>query len=197
MDLQQIGSFKVSQMIPVDFCLYFTHYLLRKKLNAPGGDPQVETAQVVIGYDDVFDTILERLWMHMEKLTGQHLLPTYSYARLYSNGDILHEHVDRPECEVSVTIQLGRSHNYSWPIYIANQRYDLNEGDGIIYNGQVEHRRDICQGPDQYYSGQLFLHYVRADGPYANRAGDNENRLQKGLPMANFDRSRTLLMETK
>jgi hypothetical protein len=35
------------------------------------------------------------------------MLPTYSYARIYANGDELKKHRDRPACEVSVTLHLG------------------------------------------------------------------------------------------
>lgn len=193
MSLKNFGSFKVKEVIPLAFCQYFTHTLLLKAENDPGGDGQCPTAKAIIAHEYIFDTILERLWIQVENLIQEPLLPTYSYARLYTNGDVLEPHTDRNECEVSVTIQLGRSHNYSWPIYVENSRYDLNEGDAIIYPGQVNHYREKCDGPDDYYSGQLFLHYVRANGPYADRIGDPEFR---GRSMS-FVKDRTILMETK
>ena len=36
-------------------------------------------------------------------LIGKEVLPTYSYARLYTEGEILSKHKDRPSCEISVT----------------------------------------------------------------------------------------------
>jgi hypothetical protein len=51
----------------------------------------------------------------MEKQTGLKLIPTYSYARIYKKGDILHRHKDRFSCEISTTLNLGGD---SWPIYI-------------------------------------------------------------------------------
>lgn len=50
---------------------------------------------------------------------------------LYGNGDELKIHSDRPSCEISVTIQLGRSHHYAWPIFMGGQRFDLAEEDGV------------------------------------------------------------------
>jgi hypothetical protein len=69
----------------------------------------------------MFETLQERLWPTIEAAVGEELIPTYSYARLYSNGDVLEKHSDRPACEISVTIQLGRSHHYAWPIYMGDK----------------------------------------------------------------------------
>ena len=67
------------------------------------------------------------------------------------------------------------------------------ECDGVLYKGmEIPHWRNKCEGPDGYYSGQLFCHYVREDGPYAEWAGDK--RWKNGLP---FERFRTLSMDTK
>jgi hypothetical protein len=145
-----------------------------------------------MGYDLAFETLQERLWPTIEYYTGLSLTPTYSYARLYSNGDVLDRHTDRPSCEVSVTLQLGRSHHYSWPIYMGGQRYDLGEGDAVIYPGcDVEHWRDRCDGPPDYYSGQVFIHFVRTDGKYAEWAND------KRVGDNRYNRLRTLAMENK
>ena len=89
----------------------------------------------------------------MEELTGKQLVPTYSYARIYKNGDELKRHKDRPSCEISTTINLGGE---PWPIFIdgtgANNvideyknihkpnapkgtKVDLEIGDMLIYEG--------------------------------------------------------------
>lgn len=184
-----------SKVLPIEFCHYFTHLLLKESADNPRmGDTQVPNALTTIGHSVIFDTVLERVWPMMESIFGEELIPTYSYARLYSNGDVLEKHTDRPSCEVSMTIQLGRSHHYSWPIYVGGERYDLAEGDGVFYKGcDVEHWREVCNGPTNYYSGQLFLHYVRKNGPYAEHAGDIQNR---PTPVT-FIKNRTLTMESK
>jgi hypothetical protein len=129
----------------------------------------------------------------MNELMQELMLPTYSYARIYANGDELKKHKDRPACEVSVTIQLGRSHHYSWPIYMGGQRFDIGEGDGVIYPGcDVEHWRDECVGPEGYYSGQVFLHFVRKNGQYAAEVGDSTKR-----DNFSYMKNRAFLMETK
>jgi hypothetical protein len=166
---------KVSNLIPSEFCKFFTHVLLRcsEFPELQTYDPQTQT-KAVMGHHIMFDTILEYLWPAMEAITQEELLPTYSYARLYSNNDELAKHVDRPACEVSVTIQLAKSHDdYTWPIYMDNEKFNLVEGDGVIYSGcDTVHWREPCNGPEDFYSGQLFLHYVRKNGPYANQVGD-------------------------
>lgn len=189
---------QVKDVLPRDLVHFLTHYLLRdshlKKISStPLGDEQVPDSLSCIGSEAVFDTVNERIWPFLENILEIELIPTYSYARLYTNGNLLKPHIDRPSCEVSITIQLGRSHHYSWPIYMGDQRFDMAEGDGVIYPGcDVEHWRNQCDGPKNYYSGQLFCHYVYAEGKYRNFAGDR--RFTDELP---FVKLRTLGMETK
>lgn len=185
---------QVKQIIPLEFCQFFTHVLLRQaSIGGKKGDEQIPNAMAVLDHEIMFETLQERLWPSIELVVGEELLPTYSYARLYSNGDELLKHSDRPACEVSVTIQLGRSHHYAWPIYMGGVRYDIAEGDGVIYRGcDIEHWREVCNGPTDYYSGQLFLHYVRKNGVYADQAGDPNIR-----SLVSFKKNRTIFMETK
>lgn len=167
----------VPKIVPIEFCQFFTHVLMRQADLNPCGDGQIPSAKAVLGHEYMFETLHERLWPVIERTVGEVLIPTYAYARLYSNGDVLEKHTDRPACEVSITIQLGRSHHYAWPIYMGGQRFDLGEGDGVIYPGcDVEHWRDVCAGPDGYYSGQVFLHFVRKEGKFASQAGDSTLR---------------------
>lgn len=165
------------KVVPVEFCYFFTHALLRQADIDPRSDAQIPNAKAILDHEYMFETLHECLWPVVEQTVGEELMPTYAYARLYSNGDVLERHTDRPACEVSITIQLGRSHHYAWPIYMGGKRVDLGEGDGVIYPGcDVEHWRNPCDGPDGYYSGQVFLHFVRKNGPYATEVGDSTYR---------------------
>jgi hypothetical protein len=82
---------------------------------------------------------------------------------------------------------------------MGGHRFDLVEGDGVIYKGcDVLHWRDKCNGPPDYYSGQLFCHFVRANGPFVEFAGDgrwpaNDNN-EIILP---FERNRMFKMYNK
>jgi len=180
-------------VVPLEFCQFFTHVLMRQADLDPKGDSQIPSAKAILDHEYMFETLHERLWPLVEQAVGEELIPTYAYARLYSNGDVLERHKDRPACEVSVTIQLGRSHHYAWPIYMGDQRFDLGEGDGVIYPGcDIEHWRDKCDGPEGYYAGQVFLHFVRKHGQHASEVGDNTTR-----NIYSYGKDRTLLMESK
>ena len=99
----------------------------------------------------------------MEKYTGESLIPTYSYLRVYKKGDELKRHIDRNSCQFSVTLTLMREPNDDiWPIYLETNgiyKVDLEAGDGLIYRGTVSpHWRDKFEGSRL---AQVFLHYVR------------------------------------
>ena len=99
-------------------------------------------------------------------ITQEPMLPTYSYARMYKNGETLTRHIDRESCEVSVTLHLG-SDGVEWPIYFENRdkqtvAVNLKPGQAAVYLGCVApHWRDAYEGTDYR---QVFLHYVRARG---------------------------------
>lgn len=192
--LDQYGAVHLSGLLPKDFCQFFTHVLMRQaSLGTKNGDAQIPNAKAILDHDVMFETLQERLWPVMENVVGEDLLPTYAYARLYSNGDELKRHSDRPACEISVTIQLGRSHHYAWPIYMGGERFDMAEGDAVVYRGcDIEHWREPCNAPKDYYSGQVFLHYVKKDGQHAAHAGDSTVR----APVT-YTKNRTILMESK
>jgi hypothetical protein len=100
-------------------------------------------------------------------------------------------HIDREACEFSVTVTLGYRYvgkppNFKWPIgFVENieniENIEMNSmrdnetkwlecdsGDAIIYKGcEIPHMREplICE--EGSFHVQVFLHYVDADGPYA------------------------------
>ena len=135
--------------------------------------------------DMVMETLLMKVLPRMQKETNLQLIPTYSYARLYENGDILHRHKDRPSCEISTTINLGGD---PWPIFIddtgSNNVIDeyknimkpdapkgtkvlLEVGDMLVYSGcELEHWREPFEGD---ICGQVFLHYNHVNGPFAKK----------------------------
>lgn len=94
------------------------------------------------------------------------VLPSYTYGRVYLKGAILHPHLDRPSCEISLTIHLDG--DQTWPIYFTKpngkvRSVKLNKGDAVMYLGMAsKHWRFRYRG--ELYC-QLFLHYVRTWGP--------------------------------
>jgi hypothetical protein len=135
--------------------------------------------------DQVMETLLVKMLPVMKEHTGLDLVPTYSYARLYKNGDILRRHKDRPSCEISTTLNLGGD---PWPIFIDGTGADsvideykqihkpnapegtkvlLEVGDMLVYSGcELEHWREPFQGQ---VCGQVFLHYNHRNGPFAEK----------------------------
>ena len=136
-------------------------------------------------YSDILmETLLEKVKPTMEKHTGLKLSPTYSYARIYKNGDILARHKDRYSCEISTTLNLGGD---KWSIYLdptgkkgqAGIKVNLNPGDMLIYSGcELEHWREEFKGKD---CGQVFLHYNKSS---SKKAKENlyDERPFIGLP---------------
>ena len=142
-------------------------------------DKQVPTAYAHYA-DLAMETILDILTPKMSKLTKLDLTPTYSYARIYGKGDILHKHTDRYSCEVSTTLNLGGD---MWPICLIDKNkkhkeIKLNPSDMLIYNGcELEHWRDEFKGD---ICSQVFLHYnIKNDKADTNLY---DNRLHLGLP---------------
>ena len=134
--------------------------------------------------DLVMETLLQRVKPVMEKHTKLKLSETYSYARIYKKGDILHRHKDRPSCEISTTINLGCD---SWPIYVgptgrqgqAGIKIDLDPGDMLIYSGcDLEHWREEFTGDN---CGQVFLHYNKKGSKMA-KENEFDKRPFLGLP---------------
>ena len=105
----------------------------------------------------------------MQQETGLELVPTYSYARIYKHGDILHKHKDRPSCEISTTIHLGGD---KWSIFIEGTEVMLDIGDMLVYSGcELEHWREPFEGNT---CAQVFLHYNHLNGPFSK-----QNRFDK------------------
>ena len=135
--------------------------------------------------DHVMETLLMKVLPVMTQETGLQLVPTYSYARIYKNGDELKRHKDRPSCEISTTINLGGD---PWPIFIDDTGADnvidehnnihkpnapkgtkvlLEVGDMLVYSGcELEHWREPFEGTT---CGQVFLHYNHVNGPFAEK----------------------------
>ncbi len=133
--------------------------------------------------DPLIETILGSSVESLGKIIGKNILPTYSYTRLYGEGDELLIHRDRASCEISATISLGLPENEKInSIYFSKNEdksdfieISLNPGDLCIYRGcDLYHWREPFT---QKWYLQAFLHYVDADGPYKNLIYDGRAAL--------------------
>jgi len=147
------------------------------------GDPQAPNSQAVYNFLPFVRLLVKKI-EHVSELLGEEVLPTYTYARVYKNDSVLERHRDRPACEISITLNLSKDIN--WPIYFqrpndSEASAELNPGDAVLYLGcQADHWRNKFEGEEHI---QLFLHYVRADGPKAWAFFDKKQQQDPTLPI--------------
>ena len=134
--------------------------------------------------DTAMETLLEKVKPIMEKEMGLKLNETYSYARIYKKGDVLHRHKDRYSCEISTTLNLGGD---EWPIHLEPSGEEgkegvkviMQSGDMLVYRGcDLEHWREAFEGEN---CGQVFLHYNDASKKDADK-NKFDGRPFLGLP---------------
>ena len=135
-----------------------------------------ETNYIRHCYSDIAtETLSGILLSTISEITQKKLCPTYSYTRVYTRGETLKPHRDRPSCEYSITINFGGD---PWPIYFGklNKGEDIengytlkneitmNPGDGIVYMGEeLVHWRNKLEAD---HCAQAFLHYIDTEGPH-------------------------------
>lgn len=180
------GFLIIRQFIPSFFTVFLREYFdtLNNTNKLENGDSQAPNSSCVYG-DPCFDTFMLMSTDMISRAIGKELLPTYTYGRIYYTGSELLPHLDREECEHSMTLFLGGKFDMIWPIWLMNkevhrqpQLVDLTPGDCVIYKGnKVHHWRDGFEGTSHY---QLFLHFVEKNGKYKDRVFDTRPYI--GLP---------------
>lgn len=129
-------------------------------------------------------------------LLGFDLLPSYSYFRIYREGDICRIHCDRYACEVSLSLTLDYSDGVVWPLEVARvavppsglveddfgalayDAVEMQPGDGVLYQGVERRHGRITPNPNGW-SAHLFCHWVRRDGPHAGHAFDARSEMAR------------------
>jgi hypothetical protein len=105
----------------------------------------------------------------LSALAGEPLKPSYVYMASYLSGAELKKHIDREQCEFSVTLCLDFSPEPAlespWPIRLESPTGTVTVhqalGDGLVYRGtRLPHYRGVL-GEGQT-STSIFFHYVRA-----------------------------------
>jgi hypothetical protein len=139
--------------------------------------------------DPVMTTVSLLIQQKIEEITGLELFPTYDRYRTYYPGNSLSHHVDRPACEISVTLLLDAQYkgdkDYRWEIFADPEPYrndetvdknnlpankgigvKQNPGDALIYKGcEIPHWREEFIGEVGSYHTQLFCHFIDKNGP--------------------------------
>ena len=186
---QTAGYVLLEKLLPQPLCQFLYEYCLKSAAEGrlKMGDSGVPGTPC--RYSDPFMEALLEVSLHrIEQASGCRLYPTYSYFRIYKEGDVLGRHTDRSSCEVSLTACLGYDADSPWPIWVeANEirnRFVLEAGDALLYRGiTLPHWRDRFVGT---HAAQVFLHYVEQDGPYSDFRYDKRSELNTSVPIRQF-----------
>ena len=168
----------IKNLLSQDFIEFITSSSLRKINQSTSFDRAFIDDQVTEAYSLLSSKyFLYRELLHFFKKRIEHesnlkLNPTYSYSRIYLSGANLERHIDRPACEISMSLTLKYKYNnknYKWPLCMGETPLVIESGDGVIYKGrEIQHWRPIFTEPDGSWHHQAFFHYVNKDGPCKN-----------------------------
>jgi len=134
--------------------------------------------------DTLCESILLASGQKISNLLKLNIAPTYTYARIYEEGDVLVPHRDRPSCEISATCPIFDSDGNTSIIYISKYTHckfngvtritteeafkndyfkaELNPGDVLFYKGcEHYHWRKPLKSS---YLFQFFMHSVQTNG---------------------------------
>lgn len=185
-ELEKNGYVVFRNFLPKDFCKFTqSYYKIRQDSLEYDIDDQCPRSKSFYA-DPLCETLLKTSCEKISNIINVELLPTYSYTRIYSKKEDLVLHVDRPECQFSVTVSLGypKEQGIS-PLYMSKKEDGsdasevmLDVGDICIYRGDIIYhwRKPFTQ--DWYL--QTFLHYVDKNGVYNNRIYDGRFSLGVG-----------------
>ena len=171
------GYQKINNILPVDFC---------NKTAQQFTDEIIKTQPMVYNWNrgwvwkwynpDPMLKMYKQVKSKIETVVGEKLLPTYCFITGYTNNSYMASHKDRQSCEISVSINLAST--IDWGLYITDLQGSTTKvitkvGDGVIYLGpQVEHWRNLLITDKPEFYIQTFLHYVKANGEYADLEND-------------------------
>ena len=178
MSFKENGYVHIKNVLPNDYCRLATQYTLFEQMNDVNGKNLEGVTDQVPGTHSVYsDSLMESFLRFLQPVAEKHseleLIPTYSYYRIYKSGDILRPHRDRPSCEISMTLTLDYYYtdvdkDYKWPLIMNNKPIVIDSGDAVLYRGcDNEHERKKLDVGEDSFHVQVFLHYVDANGPYA------------------------------
>jgi hypothetical protein len=180
-EFQKNGYIIIKNALSKELCDFVTQYALFDEMQdfkTDGG--QVPNAHAKYA-DPAMEAALLNLHSLMEENTGLELFPTYSFYRIYRNGDFLDHHTDRESCEISATLCFNYSYEdskYSWPIFIDGYKVELGPGDLAIYRGiDLDHWREMLDFEEDVWHVQGFFHYVDKNGPHADFKWDKRDSI--------------------
>ena len=146
----------------------YYRYLIRTGA-IPLGDGQ--SSRRYVAYNDPVARFFHRqIAIPFSAIAGEPVKPSYVYMASYTSGAELKKHVDREQCEFSITLCLDFSPEPAlatpWPILLDTPTATVTVyqalGDGLAYRGtRLPHYRSKLG--DGQTSTSIFFHYVAAD----------------------------------
>jgi hypothetical protein len=170
--LQTVGYLILHDLIhPLQLGALRQHY---RALLAGGDIPKGDWIEQRYGlHSEMMSTFLHlQLRTLVGHIAGEPVKPSFVYLGSYRECAALPRHVDRPQCEFSISLLVDYWPDpdgpCGWPLYLESQRAaavlaaDLAIGDGVLYRGrEVSHHRDAL--PAGHEATLVFLNYVRED----------------------------------
>ena len=192
------GYVLLEQLFP-PIVLGLFHGKLKKDLNLAGNSSFVSMTplltkpalEVYSGRYAPMATFHWGLTPTVAAIAGCDLVPSYAYFRIYQKDDVCRVHPDRPACEHSMSLTIESADDMPWALCIGNEHADAHEpaadegfqvgesytelpmraGDAVMYRG-VNHRHGRVDPNPNRWSAHLFMHWVNANGPFADHAFD-------------------------
>ena len=138
----------------------------------PLGDFQV-AQRYQLGNEVLASFFHPQLATLVSRIAAEPVKPSYVYLASYRPGADLQRHVDREQCEFSISLLVDYMPDpdgpCGWPLFMENpaapemvHAADLGIGDALIYRGRelIHYRQPL---PEGHQSTSFFLHYVRED----------------------------------
>ncbi len=195
---EQHGYALVEGLVPPEVCHAFLNQLNADLARSGAALDQMKKSSNLLRRDAVelygyhYPPMLGLLWgltPIVAEIARRDLLPTYSYFRIYREGDICRVHSDRYSCEHSVSLTLDYSDGVPWALEMATRPSEpsarveedfggeghsalvMHSGDAVLYDGVHRRHGRVTPNPNAW-SAHLFLHWVERRGAYAEYAFD-------------------------
>lgn len=176
------GCFLIKNFFEKNIVAIFSQYL-ENKINRGEWTQYDDITDYAYYADPLSEVFLLNKKQDLEKKLCKELLPTYSFVRVYQPGESLEDHVDRPSCEITVSVNIA-SVGPSSPLFMKYKdlpvfEYNLHPGDAVVYKGiEVRHWRHKFL--KNQLNAQVMLHYVDKNNKYS--CWEKDGRLAYGLP---------------
>jgi hypothetical protein len=167
-------TFRRYGYVPLPYLLHpFQLAALRRYYRYKSGNGSMEYDGLQAGHrlvahnESVARFFHQQLTASVSILAGEPTKPSYVFVACYEEGAVLQKHVDREQCEFSITVCIDYTPEPQgptpWPLQVDLPAGQLTVyqalGDGLLYRGtQLPHSRNRLR--PGHTSTSIFFHYV-------------------------------------